>query len=187
MQREQISGFTRGRLVTGQRKHRGRIVVLVLDLGRDRLDLEFLRLRLGGRHCQLEAGWENLQFLEGRVGVDRAAERLHVLGPDLGEVLHRLHVLPAHVADALQTAVRQCQVVLARLLGLLLVHLLVLELVHRVDGLGLETKRRKLRTLKKNGGTEFKENLSLMERWGEIEIIGNFMIDSSFVREIYIY
>lgn len=145
LQREQISGLTGGRLVTGgQRKHGGRIVVLVLDLGGGgRLDLEFLRFRLGRdrRNGQLEAGRENLQLLEGRVGVDRAAERLHVLGPDLGEILHRLDVLTAHVADALQAAVRQRHVILAGLLGLLLVHLLVLELVHRVDGLGLETKK----------------------------------------------
>ena len=89
----------------------------------------------------MQSSWHDLQLLQGRVRVDGPAERFHVLRADLGEVLHRLDVLAADVTDALETAIGKCDVVLAGLLRLLFVGVLVVELVHGVDGLGLVERR----------------------------------------------
>ena len=90
----------------------------------------------------MQASWHDLQLFQGGVRVDGPAERFHVLRADLGEVLHRLDVLTADVTDALETAIGKGHVVLAGLLRLLFVDVLVVELVHGVDGLGLRNREK---------------------------------------------
>jgi len=138
-------GGIRGAEGVGQRHHARGVVVLVLHLRCHGFDLEFLRL--GVRSCDrgdghLQAGRQDLQFLQGCVRVDRSTKRLHVLGANLGEVLHGLDVLTADIPHALQPTIGKGDEVFSALLGLLLIHVLVFELVRGVYGFGLEERKR---------------------------------------------